>query len=135
VLLATYLWTVIGLDIGAGINRFDRSSGEATITRRAFRSLIDVRIPLQQIQAVKLEVRDGLNPRRRLALRVQGRRDMPLTRVGEPMPLAAESAAVAGTPWPDGLCRRKRVTAPGLRGLPDTVPSRQCRGVPGHQQG
>ena len=88
VLLATYLWTVIGLDVGAGSNRFDRGSGEATITRRAFRSVIDVRIPLQQIQAVKLEVRDGLNPRRRLSLRVQGRRDMPLTRVGEPMPLA-----------------------------------------------
>ena len=39
-------------------------------------------------EAVKVEVRDGLNPRRRLALKVQGRRDMPLTRVGEPMPLA-----------------------------------------------
>jgi len=35
-----------------------------------------------------VDVRDGLNPRRRLALKVQGRRDMPLTRVGEPMPLA-----------------------------------------------
>ena len=87
-LLATYLWTVIGLDVGAGTNRFDRSSGEATISRRGFRQRIDVTIPLEQIQAVKVEVRDGLNPRRRLALRVQGRRDMPLTRVGEPMPLA-----------------------------------------------
>ena len=87
-LLSTYLWAVIAIDVGAGSNRFDRGSGEATITRRAFRSMIDVRIPLQQIQAVKLEVRDGLNPRRRLSLRVQGRRDMPLTRVGEPMPLA-----------------------------------------------
>jgi uncharacterized membrane protein YdbT with pleckstrin-like domain len=88
VLLSLYLWAVIGLDVGSGSNRFDRSSGEATITRRGFRQRIDVTIPLQQIQAVKVEVRDGLNPRRRLALRVQGRRDMPLTRVGEPMPLA-----------------------------------------------
>ncbi|MBM5808809.1 MAG: photosystem I assembly protein Ycf4 [Cyanobacteria bacterium M_surface_7_m2_040] len=88
VLLSTYLWAVIGLDVGAGSNRFDRVSGEATISRRGFRQRIDVTIPLVQIQAVKVEVRDGLNPRRRLALRVQGRRDMPLTRVGEPMPLA-----------------------------------------------
>ena len=87
-LLSTYLWAVIAIDVGAGSNRFDRSSGEATISRRGFRSRIDVTIPLAQIQAVKVEVRDGLNPRRRLALRVQGRRDMPLTRVGEPMPLA-----------------------------------------------
>ena len=40
------------------------------------------------MQAVKVEVRDGLNPRRRLSLRLRGRRDLPLTRVGEPMPLA-----------------------------------------------
>lgn len=88
VLLASYLWAVIALDVGSGSNRFDRSSGEATISRRGFRQRIDVQIPLREIQAVKVEVRDGLNPRRRLALRVQGRRDLPLTRVGEPMPLA-----------------------------------------------
>jgi uncharacterized membrane protein YdbT with pleckstrin-like domain len=87
-LLSTYLWAVIAIDVGAGSNRFDLASGEATISRRGFRRRIDVNIPLAQIQAVKVEVRDGLNPRRRLALRVQGRRDMPLTRVGEPMPLA-----------------------------------------------
>ncbi|MCT4366590.1 MAG: photosystem I assembly protein Ycf4, partial [Synechococcaceae cyanobacterium MAG-AL2] len=40
------------------------------------------------IQAVKVDVRDGINPRRRLALRLQGRRDLPLTRIGEPLPLA-----------------------------------------------
>jgi len=47
-----------------------------------------VEIPLKDVKAVKVEVRDGLNPRRRISLRVQGRRDMPLTRVGEPLPLA-----------------------------------------------
>lgn len=87
-LLATYLWAVIGLDVGSGCNRFDRSSGQALITRRGFRQQIQVELPLRDIQAVKVEVRDGLNPRRRLALRLQGRRDLPLTRVGEPMPLA-----------------------------------------------
>jgi hypothetical protein len=88
VLLASYLWAVIGIDVGSGSNRFDRTAGQATISRRGFRQRIDVEIPLRDIQAVKVEVRDGLNPRRRLALKVQGRRDLPLTRVGEPMPLA-----------------------------------------------
>jgi hypothetical protein len=87
-LLATYLWAVIVIDVGAGSNRFDRASGEALISRQGFRQRIEVAIPLRQIQAVKVEVRDGLSPQRRLALRVQGRRDLPLTRVGEPMPLA-----------------------------------------------
>ncbi|MFN9870005.1 MAG: photosystem I assembly protein Ycf4 [Cyanobacteriota bacterium] len=88
VLLATYLWTVITIDVGSGSNRFDRGSGQARISRRGFRRRIDVDIPLREIQAVKVEVRDGLSPVRRLALRVQGRRDLPLTRVGEPLPLA-----------------------------------------------
>ena len=87
-LLAAYLWTVIGIDVGSGSNRFDRSAGQATISRRGFRQSIDVEIPLREIQAVKVDVRDGLSPRRRLALRCQGRRDLPLTPVGEPMPLA-----------------------------------------------
>jgi len=104
VLLATYLWGVIAIDVGSGSNRFDRSSGQARISRQAFRQRIDVDIPLREIQAVKVEVRDGLSPRRRLALRLQGRRDLPLTRVGEPMPLAdlersgAELARFLGVP-------------------------------------
>jgi uncharacterized membrane protein YdbT with pleckstrin-like domain len=103
-LLATYLWTVIGIDVGAGANRFDKTAGILTVTRRGFRQLISVTTPLRDIQAVKVEVRDGLNPRRRLALRVQGRRDLPLTRVGEPMPLVelerggAELARFLGVP-------------------------------------
>jgi hypothetical protein len=87
VLLATYLWTVIGLDVGSGVNRFDREVGQCTITRRGFRKWIRLELPLSDIQAVKVEVRDGISPRRRLALRMRGRRDLPLTRVGEPIPL------------------------------------------------
>ena len=86
--LSTYLWLVIAIDLGAGRNRFDKASGQVTITRRGFRQVIEVVLPLRDIQAVKVEVRDGLSPRRRLSLRLQGRRDLPLTRVGEPMPLA-----------------------------------------------
>lgn len=103
-LLSTYLWAVIALDVGAGANRFDKGAGTLTVTRRGFRQLISVSTPLRDIQAVKVEVRDGLNPRRRLALRVQGRRDLPLTRVGEPLPLVelerggAELARFLGVP-------------------------------------
>lgn len=103
-LLAAYLWAVILIDVGAGSNRFDRSKGQAVISRRGFRQMIEVAIPLAEIQAVKVEVRDGLSPQRRLALRVRSRRDLPLTRVGEPMPLAelersgAELARFLGVP-------------------------------------
>ncbi|MEB3348636.1 MAG: photosystem I assembly protein Ycf4 [Cyanobacteriota bacterium] len=88
VLLATYLWAVIAIDVGSGENRFDRSTGQALVWRQGFRRRIEVTVPLRDIQAVRLDIRDGLSPRRRIALRIQGRRDLPLTRVGEPMPLA-----------------------------------------------
>ena len=87
-LLATYLWYVICVNVGSGLNRFDKQAGLVTITRRGFRRPISVEIALKDVKAVKVEVRDGFNARRRVSLRVQGRRDLPLTRVGEPLPLA-----------------------------------------------
>ena len=87
-LLATYLWYVIAVNVGGGSNRFDKDAGVVTISRRGFRKPVLVEIPLKDVKAVKVEVRDGFNARRRVALRIQGRRDMPLTRVGEPLPLA-----------------------------------------------
>ncbi|MBL6803076.1 MAG: photosystem I assembly protein Ycf4, partial [Synechococcus sp. BS307-5m-G38] len=68
--------------------RFDKAAGVVTVTRRGFRKPVLVEIPLKDVKAVKVEVRDGFNARRRVALRIKGRRDMPLTRVGEPLPLA-----------------------------------------------
>ncbi|MEY4354751.1 MAG: Photosystem assembly protein Ycf4 [Cyanobacteriota bacterium] len=88
ILLAAYLWIVIFLDLGGGSNRFDKTSGIALISRQGLRQLITVEVPLRDIQAVKVEIREGLSPMRRLALRIQGRRDLPLSRVGEPIPLA-----------------------------------------------
>ena len=36
---------------------------------------------------MKLEVREGFNPRRRVSLRIKGRKDLPISRVGSPKPL------------------------------------------------
>ena len=53
-------------------------------------------------KAVKLEVREGINPRRRISLRLQNRSDIPLTSAGAPLPLVelekrgAELARVLG---------------------------------------
>jgi hypothetical protein len=79
---------VITVDLGGGSNSFDKRSGLAVISRQGLRQRIKVEVPLRDIQAVKVEIRDGLSPMRRLALRIQGRRDLPLNRIGEPIPLA-----------------------------------------------
>jgi hypothetical protein len=104
VLLASYLWVVIAIDVGSGRNCFDLSSDNITIERQGFRQRISFNLPCSDVQAVKVEVRDGLNPRRRLSLKLRGRRDLPLTRVGEPIALAelersgAELARYLGVP-------------------------------------
>ncbi|KZR74776.1 MULTISPECIES: photosystem I assembly protein Ycf4 [Prochlorococcus] len=87
-LLASYLWAMININLGAGSNNFDKSSGMVKICRRGYFKLISAEFPLKDVKAVKVEVRDGFNPLRRLSLRVQGRRDITLTRVGQPLPLA-----------------------------------------------
>ena len=87
-LLASYLWAMIKINLGAGSNNFDKASGMVKICRRGYFKLISAEFPLKDVKAVKVEVRDGFNPLRRLSLRVQGRRDITLTRVGQPLPLA-----------------------------------------------
>ncbi len=90
-LLAIYLWLVIFWDVGGGYNKFDKSTGQATIARLGFPGKnrnVELTIPLEDIQSVKAEIREGLNPKRVLYLRAKKRRDIPLTRVGEPIALA-----------------------------------------------
>ena len=87
-LLALYLWSMILLDVGGGYNEFDKEKGEFHIFRWGFlgkNRRIEIKAPLQDIQSVRLEIKEGLNPRRELYLRVKGRRNIPLTRVGQPL--------------------------------------------------
>ena len=90
-LLAIYLWLLVFWDVGGGYNEFDKKTGEATIFRLGFPGKdrrVEVKIPLEEIQAVKAEIREGLNPKRALYLRAKKRRNIPLTRVGEPIALS-----------------------------------------------
>ena len=85
--LALYFWRLISIDYGSGINRFDKNKGVLSLSRRGFLKNIEIEIPIDEIKAVKLEVREGFNPRRRVSLRIKGRKDLPISRVGAPKPL------------------------------------------------
>jgi len=90
VLLALYLWTLVVLDVGGGYNEFNSETGEIKIFRKGFigkNRQIEISCRTQDVQAVRVEIKEGLNPRRALYLRVKGRRNIPLTQVGEPMAL------------------------------------------------
>ncbi len=107
ILLSTYLWLLIAWDVGGGFNDFNRQTGEILIFRWGFpgkNRRIELRCQTADVQAVKIDIKEGLNPKRQLYLRIKGRQDIPLTRVGQPLPLAdvenqgAELARFLGVP-------------------------------------
>ncbi len=86
-LLALYFLRIINIDYGSGVNRFDKNKGVLSLSRRGLLKNIEIEIPIDDIKAVKLEVREGFNPLRRVSLRIKGRKDLPISRVGSPKPL------------------------------------------------
>jgi Ycf4 len=106
-LLASYLWLVILWDVGGGYNEFNQATGKFKIFRWGFpgkNRQIEIENRIQDVQSVRISIKEGLNPQRALYLRVKGRRDIPLTRVGQPLSLAdletqgAELARFLGVP-------------------------------------
>ncbi len=90
-LLCTYLCLIIVWNVGGGYNKFDKETGEATIFRRGFpgeNRTIDIRYPLRDLLSVRAEIKEGLNPKRSLYLKVKGKGNIPLTRVGQPISLS-----------------------------------------------
>ena len=86
-LLAVYIWTLVAIDFGAGSNLFNKDKDILIVSRRGFLKDIKVDIPLKDIKAVKLDIKEGINPKRRICLRLNGRKDLPLSGVGQPQPL------------------------------------------------
>lgn len=90
-LLALYLWGVILLDVGGGYNEFNKETGMIKIFRWGFpgkNRQIEFSCRLQDVQAIRVEIKEGLNPKRALYLRAKDRREVPLTRVGLPLSLS-----------------------------------------------
>lgn len=107
VLLALYLWLVILWDVGGGYNDFNQETGTFKIFRWGFPGKnreIEITSRILDVQSVRVVLKEGVNPKRALYLRVKGRRDIPLTRVGQPLSLTeletqgAELARFLGVP-------------------------------------
>ncbi|HIK37027.1 MAG: photosystem I assembly protein Ycf4 [Geminocystis sp.] len=91
ILLATYLWLVIILNVGAGYNEFDKEKGKITIFRLGFpgkNRKVELVYDFKDVQAIRAEIKEGFNPRRTLYLRVKPGRNIPLTPVDRLIPLS-----------------------------------------------
>ena len=89
-LLSLYLWLTIIWDLGGGYNEFNRETGMVIIFRWGFpgkNRRIEINLCENDIQSVRIKIKEGINPQRAIYLRVKNRRDIPLTRVGQPVSL------------------------------------------------
>nr|ANA57001.1 hypothetical chloroplast RF4 [Pyramimonas parkeae] len=87
-LLSIYLWLIIFWSIGEGYNEFNKKEGTMCIFRWGFpgkNRRVQLTYFLKDIEAIRVELKEGWNPRRILYIRVKGRPEIPLTRIGQPM--------------------------------------------------
>ena len=89
-LVSIYLILIIIWDVGSGYNEFDLSSSTIRLVRRGFpgenRNIL-LSYPINEIKSIEVEIKEGINPRRAIYLVTIDKRRIPLTGVGEPMPL------------------------------------------------
>ncbi len=102
-----YLWFTIILNIGGGYNEFNKETGKLTIFRWGFpgkNRRIEFTYPIKDVQAIRADIKEGLNTKRKLYIQLKQRREIPLTRVGRPISLSelenqgAELARFLGVP-------------------------------------
>lgn len=89
--LSIYLWCIIIWDIGSGYNEFDRKEGIISIFRWGFPGTnrrIRIRCLVEDIQAIRLEVNEGLTSRSVISIRLKGQQDIPLNQMGESLTLS-----------------------------------------------
>lgn len=86
--ISIYLGLIILWNLGQGFNEFNFETGKVRIFRWGFpgkNRKIDLTYPIEDIQSIRVEVKEGVNPKRIIYLRLRGNRDIPLTRAGQPI--------------------------------------------------
>ena len=105
-LFGVYLWCTIFWRVGNGFNEFNKNEvvpDSAQMSKGAAPSAGVVRIfrwglpgknrridfiyKMQDVEGVRVELKEGVNPKRVISLRVKGKGNIPLTRIGQPISL------------------------------------------------
>lgn len=90
-LLSLFLTIIIVSDVGGGYNSYNLVTDEITIFRIGFPGLqgeIFLKYFLRDIKSVRLSITEGVNPKREIYLVTKDKKQIPLTRVGEPLLLS-----------------------------------------------
>lgn len=88
--LSLYLWLTIAWQVGGGFNEFNKKKGTFRVFRWGFpgkNRRVDFSYLLTDIEGLRLEIVEGINPKRTIYVRLKEKKEIPLTRVGQPIPL------------------------------------------------
>jgi len=88
ILISIFLWYTIVFDVGSGYNEFNNNNGTITIFRFGFpgkNRVLKLKYKLQEVSAIKIYIQDGLSPKREIYLKTKDKREIPLTKIGEPI--------------------------------------------------
>lgn len=106
-----YLWCTILWNVGSGYNKFDKKEKVVSLFRWGFpgeNRRIYIHFFMKDIQGIRMEVQEGIYPRRILYMKIKGQQDIPLTRFGEKLTLGEIEEKAAE------LARSLRVSIEGL---------------------
>lgn len=87
-LFSIYLWLTIFWSVGGGFNEFNKKEGNIKIFRWGYpgkNRRIFLIYPIDQVESIKIELKQGLSPKRMIYLKIRGKSEIPLTKVGQPM--------------------------------------------------
>lgn len=90
-LLSLFLTVILLSNVGGGYNYYDLEKEEINIFRIGFPGLqneLFLKYVLKDIKSVRLFISEGVNPKREIYLVTKDKKQIPLTRVGEPLLLS-----------------------------------------------
>lgn len=90
VLLSFYWWFLIFWNVGGGFNEFNKKEDFIRIFRWGYpgkNRRIDLIYNLKDVEAIKVALKQGLDSQRTIYLKLKGKREIPLTGIGEPLTL------------------------------------------------
>jgi hypothetical protein len=90
ILLSIYWSLLIFWNVGGGFNEFNKKEGFVRIFRWGYpgkNRKIDLSYSLKDIEAIRIELKQGIDSQRTIFLRLKGKREIPLTGIGQPLTL------------------------------------------------
>ena len=100
-LFSSYLFFTILWQVGSGFNEFNRKKGYVRVFRWGFPGgtrRIDIIYAIETVEGIRVDIKEGITSQRAIYMQIKGKRDVPLTRFGQPLTLEeieAEAAELA----------------------------------------